>query len=86
MSDIRYNTLKKGDIVYFARVLPKVEMYELLDLHIVSINDTYCSGVYSKTKQTFLFKREEAEEVLFSDRKLALKYLDSKIDENLEEK
>lgn len=83
MSDIKYDGLKKGDTVYFARILPKMEIYELLDLHIVSIYDTYCTGADSKTKQTFLFQRKEAEEVLFSDRKLALQYLDKKLDENI---
>lgn len=82
MSDINYNELQKGSAVVFARVLPKIGYYEILDLHIVSVYEKYCTGADSKTKQTYSFGRSLAEEVLFLDRNLAIDYLNKKKLEN----
>lgn len=82
MSDINYEELKKGDSVVFARVLPRIGYYELLDLHIVSVYEKYCTGADSKTKQTYSFNRKLAEDVLFFDRNMAIEYLDKKKLEN----
>lgn len=41
MTNAEYKTLQRGDNVYFVRVIPKLDIYELLDLHIVSIYDEY---------------------------------------------
>ncbi len=82
MSDLKYENLQKGDVVIFARVLPKIGYYELLDLHIVSVYDDYCTGADTKTKQTFLFSRKLAEKVLFLNRNSAKKYLNEKKIEN----
>ena len=82
MSDINYDEFKKGDSVIFARVLPKIGYYELLDLKLVSVYEKYCTGTDSQTKQTYPFSRNLAEKVLFLNRKLAIKYLDEKKLEN----
>jgi len=75
MSDISYEELKKGDSVVFARVLPKIGYYELIDLHIVSVYEKYCTDADLKTKQTYSFNRKLAEDVLFFDRNMAIEYL-----------
>ena len=82
MSDIIYETLKKGDSVVFARVLPKIGYYELLDLRIVSVYKKYCTGADSNTKQTYSFSRSLAENVLFFNRNSAINYLNKKKLEN----
>lgn len=82
MSDINYEKLQKGDSVVFARVLPKIGYYELLDLHIVSVYEKYCTGTDSKTKQTYSFNRKLAEEVLFLNRNMATEYLNKRKLEN----
>ena len=82
MSNITYDNLKKGDSIIFARVLPKIGYYELLNLHIVSVYEKYCTGADSKTKQTYSFSRSRAEEVLFKNRNLAIEYLNRKKQEN----
>lgn len=72
MSDIDYDKLKKNDIVHFVRILPNIDYYELLEVKVVNAYADYCTATESKTKQTFLFTRKHAEEVLFVDRKKAL--------------
>lgn len=82
MSDINYGKLRKGNNVIFARILPKLDYYELLDLRIVSVYEKYCTATDLKTKQTYSFSRKLAEEILFFNRKLAVEYLNKKKSEN----
>ena len=51
MSDVKYNELKKNDDVIFARILPKLNIYETINLHIASIFATHCIGIDPKTKK-----------------------------------
>jgi hypothetical protein len=78
MSDVNFKDLQKGTSVIFARVIPATDCYELLNLHIVTVHEDYCTGTDQKTKQTYLFTPTYAEEVLFYNRKLAVEYLNSK--------
>lgn len=77
LSNIIYENLKKGDIVFYSRVLPKNNYYKVMDLRIVSIYNNYCTGTDLKTKQTYVFDRKLAEEALFYNKKDALYYLDA---------
>lgn len=78
MHNIIFNKLQKGQIVFFARVLPNNEYYKVLNLKIISIHKNYCTGTDLKTKQTFPFDKTIAEKVLFTDKDAALQYLKSR--------
>lgn len=75
MSNVIYDELEKGDIVFYARILPKNNYYKVMDLRIVSIHQNYCTATDLKSKQTYPFDREVAEQVLFFNKKDALDYL-----------
>lgn len=72
MSDLDYEKLKRGDIVHYVRVLYSAGCYDLLELKVVNVYSEYCSATESKSKQTFIFSRSRAEELLYLDRKKAL--------------
>lgn len=72
MSDLDYEKLKRGDIVHYVRVLYSADCYDLLELKVVNVYSEYCSATESKSKQTFIFNRSKAEELLYIDRKKAL--------------
>lgn len=72
MSDLVYEKLKKNDIVYYVRALKSADCYDLLELKVVNVYSEYCSDTESKSKQTFIFNRTKAEELLYTDRKKAL--------------
>ena len=82
ISDIVFEEIKKKDTVLFARVIPKIGYYELLELYIVSVYSDYVTGTDKKTKQTFCFGKNLAQNVLFKDRKKAIAYLNKKEQEN----
>ena len=64
--------MKKGDKVYFARILPRVGIYEVYDLKIRTVAETWFSAIDSRSKHTFLFSNKDIENRVFYDRKEAL--------------
>lgn len=81
-SDIEYSNLERGDNLIYARIMPKIGYYELLDVHLVSHNDKYCTVTDVKTKQTYIIERNSIKKLLYTNRKLALMYLKEQKDKN----
>ncbi len=65
--------MKKGDIYYYARIIPNAGIYDLLEVKICSVYDTYFVGIERRDKQAFLFNYSDIDKILFEDRKIALK-------------
>lgn len=65
--------MKKGDIYYYTRIIPTVGIYDLLEVKIRSVYDTYFVGIEKRYKQAFLFNYSDIDKTLFEDRKIALK-------------
>lgn len=65
--------MNKGDRIYYARILAPVGMYEVYDLVVRSVGDTWFSATDSKTKQAFLFDNKDIGNTIFTDRNEALK-------------
>ena len=40
--------LNKGDILYFARIIPKIGIYDVCELNIRTVEETYFVGVDKK--------------------------------------
>lgn len=65
-------TLHKFDIVYHARILPSLGIYDLNELKIRTIADNYFVGVEKKEKKAFLFPYSSIGKTVFVNRKDAL--------------
>lgn len=65
--------MNKGDIVYYARTLKTSDIYEILELKIRTVEDTWFVGSDVRTKQAFLFDNECINKIVFTERKDALK-------------
>lgn len=65
--------MKKGDIYYYTRIIPSAGIYDLLEIKIRSVYDTYFVGIERRDKQAFLFNYSDIDKILFVDRKIALK-------------
>lgn len=81
-SDIEYSKLERGDNLIYARIMPKIGYYELIDVHLVSHYDEYCTVTDIKTKQTYIIGRKLSGQLLYKNRKLALKYLNEQKEAN----
>lgn len=65
--------LKKKDTVYYARIMPSVGIYDLLDINIRTVAETYFVGVDKRDKRAYLFNNDALGKTVFTDRKEALK-------------
>lgn len=81
-SHIEYSKLERGDNLIYVRIMPKIGYYELLDVHLVSKKNEYCTVTDVKTKQTYIIGRNSIKKLLYTNRKLALMYLKEQKEKN----
>lgn len=65
--------LKKKDIVYYARIMPSIGIYDICELKIRTVEDTYFVGVDKRDKHAYLFNNNSIGSIIFIERKDALK-------------
>lgn len=61
-----------GQIVFYTRILPKVGIYDLLEIKLRTVEDTYIVGCDEKDHTAYLISEIEAETCIFTSRKDAL--------------
>lgn len=64
--------LNKKDIVYYARIIPNVGIYEVCELIIRTVQDTWFVGVDKRDKHAYLFSYKSINDTIFLSRKEAL--------------
>lgn len=64
--------IKKDTILYYARISHNLGMYELCELKVRSVYDTYFVALENRTKIAFLFGNNLIGETVFFNRKDAL--------------
>lgn len=67
------NNLKKKDMVYYARIMPSLGIYDICELRVRTIEDTYFVGVDKRDKHAYVFNNNSINKTIFIDRKDALK-------------
>lgn len=65
--------LKKKDIVYYARIVPNTNIYDLCELKIRTVEESYFVGVDKSDKHAYLLNYDSIGKTVFKDRKIALK-------------
>ena len=68
-----YKLLEKGQIVYYARIIPTVEIYEVIELKLRTVENTYFVGVEESTQHAYLFGNSNLGKLVFLKRNDALK-------------
>lgn len=69
---MNFQDLKNKDIIYYARVLPCVGVYEVCELKIRAIYDNWFSAVEKRTKRAYCFSEKDIDKTVFKDREKAL--------------
>ncbi|MGF0102136.1 hypothetical protein [Bariatricus sp. SGI.019] len=64
--------LNKKDTVYYTRIIPNCGIYDVLELKIRTVTDTYFVGVEKRDKQCFLLSYNDIGKIVFKDRKDAV--------------
>ena len=64
--------LTKGNIVYYARIMPNLGIFDVYDLKIRTVADTYFVGTDKRDKKAFLLPYSAIGEYIFVSRKDAV--------------
>ena len=64
--------LTKGDIIYYARIMPNLGIFDVYELKIRTIEDTYFVGTGKRNKKAFLLPYSAIGEYVFVSRKDAV--------------
>ena len=65
--------LKQKDVVYYARIIPTSSIYEVCELIIRTVKDTWFVGIDKRDKHAYLLNYSAFGKTVFEDRKVALK-------------
>ena len=63
---------KIGDIVYYARIMPTLGIYDVCELKIRTVTDIYFVGTDKRDKRAYLFSYNAVGKCIFSNRKDAV--------------
>ena len=61
-----------GNIVYYARIMPKLDVYDVYDLKVRTVEDTYFSTIDKKDKKSYLFSYNDIGKTVFINREEAV--------------
>ena len=65
-------TINIGDIVYYARIMPKLDIYDVYELKVRTVEDTYFSTIDKRDKKSYLFSYNDIGKTVFFDRQEAV--------------
>ena len=63
---------KIGNTIYYARIMPTLGIYDVCELKIRTVTDTYFVGTDKRDKRAYLFSYNAVEKCIFSNRKNAV--------------
>ena len=64
--------IEKGDKLYYTRIFPTVGIYDVCDLTVRTVTDTYFVGMDKRDKHEYLLGFNTVGEVVFDSKKVAL--------------
>lgn len=67
--------IEKGDMVYYARIIPQNGIHDILDLKVRTVAKDFFCGTEKDTQQAFLFSYSKLNKNVFTNRQMALEYI-----------
>lgn len=74
--------LNRGDTVYFARILPTLGIYDLLELRVRTADETWVTALDKRDKRVYSFTLKDYEKRIFRNRQDALRVIKCSENEN----
>lgn len=66
------DSLKKGQMMYYARIMPTLGLYDVYDCKVITVADTWFSAMEKRNKRTFIFNFADIGKTVFENRLDAL--------------
>ena len=60
-------TINIGDTLYYARIMPKLDVYDVYELKVRTVEDTYFSTIDKRDKKSYLFSYNDIGNTVFFD-------------------
>ena len=70
--EFEQSAIAVGDTLYFARIIPTVGIYNVLDLKVRTVENNYFACIDKRDKNAFLFSYKDINNTIFQYRKDAL--------------
>ena len=64
--------LKVKDVVYYARIIPTSDIYDVYELVVRTVEEDWFVGIEKRDKHAYLFRNTDIDKVVFKNRKKAL--------------
>ena len=64
--------LTRGMIMYYARILPRTDTYEVCEIRLRTIEETWFTGCDTRSQTTYIFNRDQLDQTVFLNRRDAL--------------
>ena len=64
--------IKLNDIVYYERIMPKLGIFDVYDLKVRTVEDTYFVAIDKRDKKSYLFNFTDINKTVFANREEAL--------------
>ena len=64
--------INKKDTAYYARIIPNAGIYEVCELIIRTVEDSFFVGIDKRDKHAYLFSYEDIDNIVFISKKDAL--------------
>ena len=64
--------IRKNDIIYYARIMPKLGIFDVYDLKVRTVEDTYFVAIDKRDKKSYLFSYNDINKTVFTNREEAL--------------
>ena len=64
--------LKRKDRLYYARIIPTTKIYEVCEIFVRTVRDTWFVAVDRRDKRAYLFDNKDINKIVFFDRNIAL--------------
>ena len=71
-NELEHPLITIGDTLYFARIIPTVGIYNVLDLKVRTVENDYFACIDKRDKNAFLFSYKDIDKTVFQYRKDAL--------------
>ena len=63
---------KSNDTLYYAQIIPSLCQYNILDMKITTLYNTYFACTEKREKRRYLFNYTDIDKIIFTDRAKAL--------------
>ena len=60
-------TINIGDTLYYARIMPKLDVYDVYELKVRTVEDAYFSTIDKRDKKSYLFSYNDIGNTVFFD-------------------